>query len=197
MFAVIQTWFRSTAWSKDLDNAVTNEDLLRIIGHCSRRTFIVAIHILCDNGEQGRCNVFRLIQRFAEKGLDVKPMRQRLKSVRGLIQKIRLLRNSNDAHLTEREDWKKSFGELKAGDVHRLLLVLFSVIRDCGRILNLVAMPYDQLYKATVANSERLIRALSEQIQADKVGTRFMSVREWHERAHQEQFFEQEGSESE
>src|SRR5438034_7816978 len=84
MFAVIQTWFQSTAWSEDVNNAATNEDLLRVIGHCSRRTAIVATHILCDNGEQGTCNVFRLIQRLAEKGRDVKPMRRQLKSVRGL-----------------------------------------------------------------------------------------------------------------
>jgi hypothetical protein len=196
MFAVIQSWFQSTAWSKDVENAATNEDLLRIIGDCSRRTAIVATHILCDNGKQGTCNVFRLIKRFAEKGLDVKPMRRELKSVQGLIQKIRLLRNSNDAHLTEREDWKKGFGELKARDVNRLLSVLFSVIRDCGKVLNEDAMPYDQLYKATLANSERLIRALREQVQAGKVGVKLMSVREWHERAHQEEFFEQEDSES-
>src|SRR5207247_1729869 len=118
--------------------------------------------------------------------------RRQLKSVRGLIQKIRLLRNCNDAHLTEQEDWKKSFGELKARDVNRLLSILCSVIRDCGKVLNEEAMPYDQLYKATVANSERLIRALSEQVQAGKVGVRFMSVREWHERAQQEEFFERE-----
>src|SRR6266481_4148278 len=101
MFAVIQTWFKETGWHKDFENAVTNEDLLRIIAHCSRRTAIVATHILCDNGEQGTCNVFRLMQRLGQKGLDTKPMRQRLKSVQGLIQKIRLLRNYNDAHLTE------------------------------------------------------------------------------------------------
>ena len=192
MFAVIQTWFKETGWHKDFENAVTNEDLLRIIAHCSRRTAIVATHILCDNGEEGTCNVFRLMQRLGQKGLDTKPMRQRLKSVQGLIQKIRLLRNYNDAHLTEQEEWKTSFGELKARDVNRLLSALFSVIGGCGEVLNIETMPYDQLYKATVAYSERLIRALSEQVQAGKVGISFMSVREWHERREQEDFFDRE-----
>jgi hypothetical protein len=184
LFAVIQTWFKKTGWTEDFDNALVNEDLLRIIAHCSRRTAIVATHILCDNGAEGTCNVFKLVERLGDKGIDTKSMRQRLRLVREPIQKIRLLRNYNDAHLKEKEEWKTGFGELKARDVNKLLSVIFSVVIDCGNDLDIPKMPFEQIYKGTVAHAERLIRALSEQVKAGRVGVRFQSVREWEEERH-------------
>jgi hypothetical protein len=178
LFIVLQKWFKA-GWAKDFNNAVINEDVLRVIAQCTRRTAVVAIHILCDNGRRRTCNVFSLLERLSTEGTNTGPMRQRLRTVRATIDKIRLLRMNNDAHLAEEEEWKKAFGELKAKDVNRLLTEIYGVVCDCGSALGQDVIPYDQLCKVTSSNSERLIRALSEQVSAGKVGAHFPTIREW------------------
>jgi len=67
LFGVYHDYFR-TGWKKDFHNATVNEDLFRINASCAKRTSIVALHILCDNGKAGTCNGYDLIKRFECKG---------------------------------------------------------------------------------------------------------------------------------
>ena len=197
LFTAVQNWFKTDAWTKDFSNAVTNEDLLRVIAMTSRRAGIVTLNILCDDGGQGRrgCTIYKLLRRIeAAKGLSTEKMRGAIDKHGPTIGKIRLLRNNNDAHYNEDKGWEKGLGEgLNSQGVNNLLRAVFAALLSCGKTLNIHPMPFECIFKITFAYGERLIHSLGEQVHADKVGPKFQSVREWEDQDRSEQLSEEEG----
>src|SRR2546430_10866143 len=189
-FGVIRRWFNAE-WIKDFNNAVVNEDLLRIIASTSKRTAIVTIHILCDNRKAGSCNVFRLVERIGLCRTEKRTIRQRLKSIAPTLRKVSTLRNHIDAHLVEDDEWRKGFGDgLKKADVDHLLTVIFSVLIDCGKVLGISKLRYDAVRKVSELYADRLVRALREQVSAGKTGRQLLSVRDWEEERESQDEFE-------
>ena len=179
LFGVLHNYFRS-AWVKDFDNAIVNEDLFRIIASCARRTSIVALHILCDNGQRQSCNVHDLVKRLGRKGYATASMRGRLRPHNETIKRVRALRTHVDAHLSDRDDWRKDLGEgLSRRAVDQLLSSIFAILTECGKKLKNRKLGHPTLRKATALLGERLIRALGEQVKAGKVGKQLVSVRAW------------------
>lgn len=179
LFVAIRAWFR-TGWARDFDNAIANEDLLRIVASGCKRTSIITIHTLLDHGKPGTCNIFALIDRVEISGSEKRSMRQRLRPIAGTVRKIGTLRNHIDAHLSEHDEWKRGLGDgLKHRDVDRVLVKIFSVLVDCGKALGIPKLGYEAIRSASRLYGERLIRALSEQVAAGKTGRQIMSVREW------------------
>jgi hypothetical protein len=181
LFGVFHDYFKRK-WVKDFENATVNEDLLRIIASCAKRTSIVALHILCDNGEPHACNVYGLANRLRGKHHSTKSIKEVLRPHKETIKKIRTLRHNIDAHLSELNDWKKELGAgLKGREVNRLLSAVFSFLNGCGKTMQIRTRNYEPLRSATMLYGDRLIRALGEQVKAGKVGERVMSVRDWEE----------------
>jgi hypothetical protein len=179
LFVVIRDWFR-TGWMKDFDNATANEDLLRIIASGCKRTSIITIHTLFDHRKPRTCNIFALIDRVEISRSEKRSMRQRLKPIAGTVRKIGTLRNHIDAHLVEHDDWKKGLGDgLKLAEVNRVLATLFSVVIDCGKVLGIKKLGYVAIHSASKLYGNRLIRALSEQVAAGKIGRQIISVHDW------------------
>jgi hypothetical protein len=179
LFGVLHNYVRS-AWVKDFENATVNEDLFRIIASCARRTSIVTLHILCDNGQPDTCNVRDLIKRLGRKGYPTESMKQRLRPHGETIKRIRTLRTHVDAHLSDRTDWREDLGEgLTRRAVDQLLSSIFLILIDCGKNLRIRKLGHAALRNATTLLGERLIRALGEQIKAGKVGKELISVRAW------------------
>jgi len=109
-------------------------------------------------------------------------MKQRLKPHNETVKKIRTLRTHLDAHLSEKNDWKKDLGGgLKRRAVNQLLSSIFSIVIDCGKILEIRKLGCEALRSATTLLGERLIPALSEQLKAGKVGRQLVSVQGWEE----------------
>lgn len=187
LFGVLHHYLRS-AWARDFDNAIANEDLFRIIASCARRTSIVTLHILCDNGQPNTCNVRDLVKRLGSKGYATESMKQRLKPHSETIRRIRTLRTNVDAHLSDRDDWKKDLGEgLSRKAVDRLLSSIFSILIDCGKTLQVRKLGHKALRDATTLLGERLIRALGEQLKARKVGKQLVSVQAWEDEQESQQ----------
>lgn len=197
LFTAVQNWFKTDAWTKDFSNAVTNEDLLRVIAMTSRRAGIVTLNILCDDGGQGRrgCNIYKLLRRVeAAKGLSTEKWCTAIDWHGATIDKIRLLRNNTDAHYNEDKGWEKGLGEgLNSQDVNDLFRALFAALLSCGKTFEIYPMPFESIFKLTFAYGERLIRSLAEQVLANKVGPKFQSVREWEQEDRDEQLLEDEG----
>ena len=178
MFAVIQAWFKS--WARDSANAIANEELFRFVASNSRRTSVIAIHILCDNGKPQTCNVYRLIQRVEISPSAKKAMLQWLKSVAPTVRKIKTLRNHIDAHLSEHDTWREGLGDgLQRKDVDRVLAIVFKVLLECVRNRHSQIRLLRQFMIQVSFTYRRMIRAMREQVVAGKVRRQIISVQDW------------------
>jgi hypothetical protein len=161
-----------------------NEELLRIIITNTKRACVVTTFILCDNegyGQQGH-NVQQLLERCtALPNFDTNAEKRLLASKKTArrIEQIRILRNNLDAHHSASDEWKQRFGTLQNSEFEELISTIYGIVFRCNKAAGIRRVSEDFLREASTVYADRLLRALTKQLEDGCAGKGFVTVGDW------------------